>query len=128
MVDRPGTGYTPTITSNDNCYIDGFIVIRPGYRYTSAPTIYVDGDPTIARAIINDAGNLTAVEVINKVKTFNEFPFIEIIGGGGMGAKAIPSLNCIEPTLYKKYVASVSPTGADSVVDCPNGDCDDCTV
>lgn len=128
VVDRPGTGYTPTITSNDNCYIDGFIIIRPGYRYTSAPTIYVNGDPTVARAIINDAGNLTAVEVINKVKTFNEFPLIEIVGGGGMGAKAIPSLNCIEPTLYKKYVASVSPTGADSVVDCPNGDCDDCTV
>lgn len=68
------------------------------------------------------------MEVINKVKTFGAFPSIEIVGGGGMGAKAIPSLNCIEPTLYKKYVASVSPSGADSVVDCPNGDCDDCTV
>lgn len=128
VVDRPGTGYTPTITSNDNCYVDGFIVIRPGYRYTSPPTIYVDGDPTIARAIINSAGNLTSVEVINKVKTFSQFPSIEIVGGGGMGAKAIPSFNCIEPTLYKKYTASVSPTGADSVVDCPNGDCDDCSV
>ena len=128
VVDRPGTGYTPTITTNDNCYIDGFLVIRPGYQYTSAPTIFVNGDPTIARAIINAAGNLTSVEVINKVKTFSEFPSIEIVGGGGMGAKAIPSLNCIEPTLYRKYVTSVSPTGADSVVDCPNGDCDDCTV
>lgn len=128
VVDRPGTGYTPTITTNDNCYIDGFLIIRPGYQYTSAPTIYVDGDPTIARAIINEAGNLSSVEVINKVKTFSAFPSIEIVGGGGMGAKAIPSLNCIEPTLYRKYVTSVSPTGADSVVDCPNGDCDDCTV
>lgn len=128
LVDRPGTGYTPTITTNDNCYIDGFIVIRPGYRYASEPTIYVDGDPTIARAVINSAGNLVAVEVINKVKTFGAFPSIEIVGGGGMGAKAIPSLNCIEPTLYKKYVASVSPSGVDSVVDCPNGDCDDCSV
>lgn len=128
IVDRPGTGYTPTITSNDNCYIDGFIVIRPGYKYSTEPTIYVDGDPTIARAVVNSSGNLIAVEVINKVKTFGAFPSIEIVGGGGMGAKAIPSLNCIEPTLYKKYVASVSPSGADSVVDCPNGDCDDCTV
>jgi len=128
VVDRPGTGYTPTITANDNCYIDGFIIIRPGYRYTSEPTIYVDGDPTVARAIINSAGNLVSVKIINKVKTFGAFPSIEIVGGGGMGAKAIPSLSCIEPTLYRKYVTSVSPTGADSVVDCPNGDCDDCTV
>jgi len=127
-VDRPGTGYVPTITANDNCYIDGFIIIRPGYGYTSEPKIYVDGDATVVRAILNSAGNIVSVEVINKIKTFNAFPTIEIIGGGGMGAKAIPSLNCIEPTLYKKYVDSVAPSGVAEVVDCPNGDCDDCTV
>lgn len=128
VVDRPGVGYTPTITTNDNCYIEGFIIIRPGYNYSSPPTIYVNGDPNIAQAVINEKGNLISANIINKIKTFDAFPTIEIIGGGGMGAKAIPSFNCIEPTLYKKYISSVAPTGADEVIDCPNGDCDDCTV
>jgi hypothetical protein len=78
--------------------------------------------------VINERGNLVSVNIINKIKTFDAFPTIEIIGGGGMGAKAIPSFNCVEPTLYKKYISSVAPTGADEVIDCPNGDCDDCTI
>jgi len=128
IVDRPGTGYTPSITSDDNCYMDGFIVIRPGYGYTSEPSIYIDGDPTLAKAIINSSGNVTSIKIVDKIKRFNVFPNIEIVGGGGMGAKAIPSFNCLEPDLYKKYVSSVAPSGSAEVIDCPSGDCDDCTV
>jgi len=128
VVDRPGVGYTPTITTNDNCYIEGFVVIRPGYGYSSPPIVYVNGDPNVAQAVINENGNLISVKVINKIKTFDQFPTIEIVGGGGMGGKAIPSFNCIEPTLYEKYVVNVAAAGVDEVIDCPSGDCDDCKV
>lgn len=114
---RPGTGYVPT-RYNRNCIIDGFIIIRPGVGYTEPPTIYVDGDDTIARAIVDSNGYLVDVEVLNKTKTFDTFPNIQILGVG-MGAKAIPSLGCLDEDSYVKYVSSVAPAGTDSVVDCP---------
>jgi hypothetical protein len=114
---RPGSGYVPT-RYNKNCIIDGFVIIRPGKGYTEAPTIYVDGDPNIVKAVINSNGYLVDVEVINKTKTFDAFPTIEIIGTG-MGAKAIPSLGCLDEDSYNTYVSSVAPSGTDSVIDCP---------
>jgi len=114
---RPGIGYVPT-RYNPNCIIDGFIIIRPGVGYTQPPTIYVDGDDTIAKAVVNSSGYMIDVEVINKTKTFDTFPTIEIIGDG-MGAKAIPSLGCLDEDSYKSYVSEVAPSGTDNVIDCP---------
>jgi len=117
-IERPGRGYVPSRT-NSNCAIDSFVIIKPGVGYTSAPTIFVDGDDGIARAIVNDRGNLIDVEIINKVKTFNNRPTIEIVGGNGAGAKAIPSFSCFDTESFTLYSNEVAPSGTDSVIDCP---------
>lgn len=117
-VQRPGTGYVPNRV-NKNCIIDDFVIIRPGLGYTSPPTIYVNGEKDIARAIISDRGYISAIEVINKTKTYENFPTIQIIGGGGAGAKAIPSFGCLDDPTYTEYINQVAPSGTDSVIDCP---------
>ena len=126
-IERPGSGYVPNKPEGTNCYIDGFIIIRPGYGYTSAPDIYVNGDKTVAQSIITD-GYVSGVKIINKIKTLDEFPLVEFIGGGGNGALAIPSFSCLEQELFDKYSKSIAPFGTAEVVDCPDGNCDDCTV
>jgi hypothetical protein len=126
-VERPGSGYVPNKPSGTNCYIDGFVIIRPGYGYTSAPSIYVNGEKTVAQAVVSN-GYVSEIKIINKIKTFDEFPTIEIIGGGGNGALAIPSFSCLEQELFEKYTQGIAPFGTAEVVDCPDGNCDDCTV
>ena len=126
-VERPGSGYVPNKSNKTNCYVDGFIVIRPGYGYTSAPSIYVDGEKTLAEAVISN-GYVSEIKIINKIKTFNDFPKVEVIGGGGNGALIMPSFTCLEEELFKKYAASIAPSGVTEVVDCPGGDCSDCTT
>lgn len=126
-VERPGSGYVPNKPSGTNCFIDGFIVIRPGYGYTSTPTIYVNGEKTVAQTEITN-GYVSNIKIINKIKTFDEFPTIEIIGGGGNGALAIPSFSCLEQELFDRYTQGIAPFGTDEVIDCPDGNCDDCTV
>lgn len=126
-VERPGSGYVPNKPSGTNCFIDGFIVIRPGYGYTSTPTIYVNGEKTVAQTEITN-GYVSNIKIINKIKTFDEFPTIEIIGGGGNGALAIPSFSCLEQELFDRYTQGIAPFGTAEVIDCPDGNCDDCTV
>lgn len=118
---RPGRGYVPNIAvaTTNNCVIDDWVIIRPGVGYTSEPTVFVDGEGDVARARINDQGYITSIEVLNKTKTYNAFPTIQIIGGGGIGAKAIPSLGCLDTESYTEYVSNVAPSGVDSVIDCP---------
>lgn len=118
---RPGRGYLPNINvvNTNNCVIDDWVIIRPGLGYTSEPTIYVNGETDVARAKISTEGYITSIEVINKTKTYSAFPQIDIIGGGGVGAKAIPSLGCLDAETYKEYVSNVAPSGVDSVIDCP---------
>lgn len=128
QIERPGSGYTPNYPSQTNCYVDGFIVIRPGYGYSSPPKIYLDGDPNVARAILGENGIVSKIEIINKVKTFSEFPTVEIIGGGGNGARAIPSFSCLDQELFERYTQNIAPFGTTEVVDCPNGDCEDCSI
>jgi hypothetical protein len=118
LVQRPGRGYTPNKTPAKSCVIDGFVVIRPGVGYTKTPTIYVDGDPAVARAIINDKGNIVDIEVLNKLKPFEGYPEI-IIQGNGAGAKAIPSFSCLDNKRFNLLVGEIAPSGVDEVVDCP---------
>lgn len=117
-IERPGRGYVPN-RKNNNCAIDGFVIIKPGVGYTEPPIIFVDGDNTIAKAIINSTGNLIDVEIINKVKTYDNRPTIEIVGGNGAGAKAIPSFSCFDEESFVRYSSDVAPSGTDSVIDCP---------
>jgi hypothetical protein len=117
-INRPGRGYVPS-RKNSNCVIDGFNIIKPGIGYTSPPIISVDGDTNIIKAVIDDRGYLIGVEIIDKTKVFVNRPRIEIYGGGGMGAKAIPSFSCFNTPTYNKYVVDVAPSGKDEVIDCP---------
>jgi len=118
LVQRPGRGYTPNKTRTKQCVIDGFVLIRPGIGYTKVPTIYVNGDPSIARAIINDNGNIVDVQVLDKIKSFEKYPEI-VIQGNGYGAKAIPSFSCLDNSKFNQLVGEIAPSGADEVIDCP---------
>jgi hypothetical protein len=117
-IERPGTGYVPNRVNN-NCVVNDFVIIRPGFGYTSVPIILIDGEPNIVRGIISEDGFLSSVEIINKTKTYDTFPTVTIIGGGGSGAKAIPNFGCLDDSSYTEYVSSVAPSGVDSVIDCP---------
>lgn len=117
-IERPGRGYVPNRT-NSNCVVDGFVIIKPGFGYTSEPIIFVDGDSSIAKAVIDSRGYLIGIDVLNKVKTFENRPRVEIVGGGGSGAKAIPSFSCYDQPSYENYQSEVAPSGSDEVIDCP---------
>lgn len=119
LIERPGVGYTPNKKANTTCVIENFVIIRPGKNYTEEPVVLVNGEKDIARAIIDDRGFVVNIEVINKTKSFIKLPSVTIIGGGGVGAVAIPSLSCLDEEQFKSYVSDVAPFGVDSVVDCP---------
>lgn len=117
-VERPGRNYVPNRSSNTNCVIDGFVIIRPGSGYTSEPIVTVNGEQGIARAIIRD-GFVVDLELINKTKSYDEFPSVRVFGGGGAGTKVISSLSCIDRETYQNFVTDVAPSGEAQVIDCP---------
>lgn len=117
LVQRPGRGYTPNRSTNKQCVIDGFVVIKPGLGYTSAPIVYIDGDPNIAKAIVEN-GFVIDIEVVNKSKTFDNYPDV-IIEGVGSGAKVIPSFSCLDTKNFVALINDIAPSGVDEVVDCP---------
>lgn len=118
LVQRPGRGYTPNRSSNKQCVIDGFLIIRPGIGYTKEPKVYVNGDDTVAKSVVDSNGYLVGIEVINKSKTFDTFPTVTIEGVGS-GAKAIPSLACLDNKNFVALVNEVAPSGVAQVIDCP---------
>lgn len=118
LVQRPGRGYTPNRTSSKRCVIDSFLVIRPGLGYTTPPTIYIDGDPNIAKTVINNSGLVVDVQLIDKTKVFEKFPDV-IIEGNGSGAKVIPSFSCLDNKNFVTLVNDIAPSGVDEVIDCP---------
>lgn len=117
-VTNPGVGYklNGPETNGLRCIIDAFTMIRPGQGYTSAPTVWINGRDDVAEAIVED-GRVVSVRILDRETTFEEYPEVLIIGGGGQGAKWIPSFACLDtPTL-----AAVGSTkiGTGRYVDCP---------
>lgn len=114
-----GYGYRKNLAADrgKRCIIDSFSLLRPGAGYLSAPTIYIDNDPTIAEAIINDDGFVVGARVLNREVTFSEIPKVVIIGGGGYGAKLMPSLACLPESRLVELGATKIGTGR--YVDCP---------
>ena len=114
-----GFGYKKNLPSDSGkrCIIDTFTLLRPGAGYLSAPTIYIDDDPTIAEAIINDNGFVVGARVLNREVTFSKIPKVVIIGGGGYGAKLMPSLACLPESRLVELGATKIGTGR--YVDCP---------
>ena len=119
-IKSPGYGYKKNLQDDNQkrCIVDTYTVIRPGAGYTSKPTIYVDGVKDAAEAIIDpETGFVIGARPLDKVTTYNRFPEIIIVGGGGYGAKLLPSLACLDtPSL-----ANVGSTkiGTGRYVDCP---------
>ncbi|NLI72747.1 MAG: RagB/SusD family nutrient uptake outer membrane protein [Bacteroidales bacterium] len=75
--------------------IKSFVIIEPGTGYTKAPTIKVNGDSTVATAMINsEEGALIGISLnLDAVtgKTYGKYivtPTVTITGGGGSGAVA----------------------------------------
>ena len=118
-IKASGYGYKLNLASDAGvrCIVDTFTVIKPGQGYTSVPDLYVNGELGIAEAIINDDGFVIGARTLNRELTFEKFPTIEIIGGGGYGAKILPSLRCLDTEALSTIGATKIGTGR--YVDCP---------
>ena len=115
----PGFGYKKNRSSDNDkrCIIDSFTVTQFGTGYKVKPEIYIDDEPGLAEAIINDDGFLIGARMLNRTKTFEGFPEIKIVGGGGYGAKLLPSLICLDTDGLSKIGSTKIGTGR--YVDCP---------
>jgi len=118
-ITDPGFGYKLNIpsTSNKECIIDSFTMLNPGREYTSEPTVYINGDPTVADAVINSDGRVISVRIKNRSIVFEKYPKVLIIGGGGYGAKFIPSFNCMDREA--RVTVGSAKIGTGSYIDCP---------
>ena len=79
--------------------------------------MFVDGDDTVAEALINNKGQIYSIQIKNRSLTFDGYPEIKILGGGGYGAKFVPSFACLEPAVRVKIGSAKIGTG--SYIDCP---------
>ena len=105
-------------SDNDvRCIIDAFTILRPGIGYTSVPDMYVNGELGIAEAVINNDGFVIGARILNREITFDRFPAVDIVGGGGYGAKLLPSLACLDTEALSTIGATKIGTG--NYIDCP---------
>jgi hypothetical protein len=119
-VQSPGFGYKLNLASDNNvrCIIDSFTILRPGIGYTSVPDMYVNGELGIAEAVIDpDTGFVVGARILNRQITFEKFPAIDIVGGGGYGAKLLPSLACLDTEALSTIGSTKIGTG--KYIDCP---------
>ena len=117
-ITRAGIGYKPK-RSRQNCTIGKIVLSSLGNGYYRQPTVYVNGKSNIARAITNDSGNISSIEIIDKTKIFECTPKVEIFGGNGMGAKGFAVMECRDDALYAEYQQGIAPSGSTQVIDCP---------
>jgi len=118
-VMRPGYGYKLNQPSSRGvrCIIDTLTLIRPGNGYTTAPIIYVNGKTDVAEAIINENGFVIGARILDRITTYDTYPEIFVIGGGGFGAKLIPSFACLDTNALVERGSTKIGTGR--YVDCP---------
>ena len=118
-ITDPGFGYkknTPT-TASKECIIDSFTMISPGKGYTSVPTVFINKSKDVAEAQINTDGQVIAIRIKDRTITFEEYPEVIISGGGGIGAKFLPSFVCLDPDARVEIGSAKVGTG--SYIDCP---------
>ena len=118
-IKRNGYGYKKNLASDRGvrCIIDSFTILRPGIGYTEVPKMYVNGELGVAEAVINDDGFVIGARILDRTRTFDKFPAIDIIGGNGYGAKLLPSLACLETEALSTIGATKIGTG--QYIDCP---------
>ena len=124
VVMSPGTGYP--YSEPEMCGILTNIVLQnPGGYFHSSPTVYVNDDPTIAFAAVED-GRVVEIRITNPQDiVYDEIPRIFIMGGGGYGAYARAVINFVPcDEVADRYLRVVnkyneSKLGRISIVDCP---------
>lgn len=116
-VTQRGRNFVPNKKPDINCVLDSLTLTRPGSGYTSPPTVYVNGDSSLVVSRINSQGFVVGFDVIDRTQIFDSSPTIEIIGGGGYGAKALASLSCIDSET--RDLLGYAKIGTGRYVDCP---------
>ena len=118
-IQSSGFGYKKNLAVDKNvrCIIDAFTILSPGIGYQSAPEMYVDGELGIAEAVINEDGFVIGARVLNRTINFERLPKIELVGGGGYGARLLPSLSCLDTAALTEVGATKIGTG--KYIDCP---------
>lgn len=118
-VTRTGFGYRVRDPDNEDlrCVIDSFTITKPGINYTSEPTVYINGVSGRAQSIIDERGYLISVQPTDRTTTYKQIPIIEIIGGGGSGARVLPSITCLDNNEYESQEYAKIGTG--KYIDCP---------
>tara|TARA_B100000035_G_scaffold225495_1_gene193984 strand:- start:1824 stop:5453 length:3630 start_codon:yes stop_codon:yes gene_type:complete len=116
-VTRTGRGYNINQDPELRCVIDSYTIISPGEGYTSTPDVYVDGVAGRATAIIDERGYLVSVQPTDRASTWNEIPRVRIIGGGGSGARVLPSISCLDTKTYEDQ--GYAKIGTGKYIDCP---------
>jgi len=119
-VQSSGFGYKLNRASDNDvrCIIDSFTIRRPGIGYTSVPDMYVNGELGIAEAVIDpNTGFVIGARILNREITFDRFPAVDIVGGGGYGARLLPSLACLDTDALSTIGSTKIGTG--KYIDCP---------
>ena len=118
-VTRSGVGYNLNRPEDKSlrCVIDSFTLIKPGAGYTEEPDVYINGVAGRARAIIDERGYIISVQPTDRTTTYTEIPQIQIIGGGGLGARVLPSVVCLDNIEYENQ--GYAKIGTGRYVDCP---------
>lgn len=125
LIKSKGFGYPPS--SFDQCgIITSIEVTNAGGFYESSPTVYVNDDPTIAVAAIDENGRLAEIRITNpKGIVYDRIPSIFIQGGSGVGGSAtavvqyVPCDQVAERYLNVVNKYNESTLGIVNVVDCP---------
>jgi hypothetical protein len=117
-VIRSGIGYAPKRTKL-NCVVSGFAMISPGLGYYREPSVYIDGKSSDAKALIDSNGFVRGIDMVSKSKIYGCTPRVEVFGGNGLGAKAIPIMECRDDAQFVTFQTEVAPSGVDEVIDCP---------
>ncbi|CAR63422.1 putative base plate hub subunit and tail lysozyme [Synechococcus phage S-RSM4] len=118
-IKSPGYGYKLNLASDAGvrCIIDSFTVLSPGVGYTETPELYINGQLGVAEAVINEDGFVIGARVLDRELTFEGFPEIVVVGGGGYGATMLPSLVCLDTDGLSTIGSTKIGTGR--YVDCP---------
>jgi len=119
-VTRVGSGYKKNTATDQNvkCIIDSFTIINPGRNYTSAPDVFINGQPGVAQAVIDDRGYVISVQILNRSIEFLDLPSVQFSGGGGSGARALPSIVCLD-SLDDLAASGYAKIGTGRYIDCP---------